>query len=131
MSRSTAILLCAALLSALGAARAQSPQTDFIGDRNSAVDRTTQVAEQPKTERQGRDVTAFTRQCTHVVGIAPYCACVASRVPAGLTFEQYFIVLGRSRQANGYDGLQPAVRQAYDAMPRIRDECAARAGAMP
>lgn len=112
---------------ASGAALSQSPQTTFIGDRNAGLDRTTQTADQPR----GREAVAFTRQCAAIVGIEPYCACVASRVPAGLTFEQYFIVLGRSREANGYDGLKGAVKQAYDAMPAIRDACAARVTATP
>lgn len=72
---------------------------------------------------------AFVAQCTDVIPFKGDCACLSRTLPAGLSFQQYDAVLGRSKEQNGYASLKPDVRKTYDAVPAARDRCAASAGA--
>lgn len=101
-----------------------------VRDRHAGLNQATQTGDSPLAEedRQARQV--FSSQCMEVVGVAPLCGCLAAELPPGLSFDQYVVVLSRTREENGYDGLGRSAKRAYDAVPAARDACAATVGAV-
>jgi hypothetical protein len=69
--------------------------------------------------------SAFKDQCTGVLGLAAYCGCLGKDMPAGVGFDNFVVVLTRTKQENGYDKLDATSKRAYDAIPALRDRCAA------
>ena len=72
-----------------------------------------------------RENGAFAAQCQVVVGIESFCKCLAGKIPQGVAFEQYVVMLGRDKKAVGYDSMPSAGRRFYDGLPVVRDACAA------
>ena len=66
---------------------------------------------------------AFVAQCTDVIPFEGDCACLSRTLPAGLSFQQYDAVLGRSKEQNGYVSLKPDVRKTYDACLLYTSRC--------
>ena len=73
----------------------------------------------------------FREQCSAVVAIERYCTCLSTKLPVGLTFQQFVTVLSRTKEENGYSSLGKGSRLTYDAMPKIRDQCAAASSGAP
>ena len=69
--------------------------------------------------------SAFKDQCTGVLGLAAYCGCLGKDMPAGVGFDNFVVVLTRTKEENGYDKLDATSKRAYDAIPALRDRCAA------
>ena len=119
------VVFAACLLAFANTAAAQQ----FLTDRTRSVDSATHVAgQQAPTTAAARELA---RQCAVVVGLQKYCDCLGAQLPGGMSFDQYVVVLGRSKQDNGYAGMSATVRRAYDTVPQVRDRCAAGVGATP
>jgi hypothetical protein len=69
--------------------------------------------------------SGFAAQCSAVLGLDTYCGCLGKDMPAGVGFDNFVVVLTRSKQDNGYDQLDATSKRAYDAIPALRDKCAA------
>jgi hypothetical protein len=105
-------------------------RTVFTNDRHPGLDRVSQTFDRAGNANADRDATrAFVAQCTDVIPFAGYCAGLSRTLLAGLSFQQYDAVLGRSKAQNGYASLKPDVQKTYDAIPAARDRGAASAGA--
>lgn len=116
------ILVSALLVLPTGA----QAQATFVGDRHKDLRRVTQAHDKAGgQEEDSREIRAFVAQCSAVAPFAGFCTCLARKLPPGLGFQQYFVVLSRTKEQNNYQSLAPRVRQTYDAIPAIRDECAA------
>jgi hypothetical protein len=116
------MLACAVLCLATSA----QAQTVFTGDRHQSLDRVSQTYDRT-AEPDTAATHAFVAECTGVIPFPDYCGCLSRTLPAGLSFRQYYAVLGRSKEENGYASLKPDVRKTYDAIPEARDRCAANA----
>ena len=116
------ILISAIILASMGA----QAQTTFIGDRHKHLDQLTQTYDKPnERDEDSREARTFIAQCGAVAPFAGFCKCLARKLPPGLSFQQYFVVLSRTKEQNNYESLAPQVRQTYDSIPVIRDECVA------
>jgi len=71
--------------------------------------------------------SGFKMQCTRVLGLDAYCGCLGKDMPAGVGFDNFVVVLTRTKQENGYDKLDATSKRAYDAIPVLRDRCATQA----
>lgn len=119
-------LTCLALCLAASA----HARTVFTNDRHRGLDRVSQTFDRAGDANPDHDATrAFVAQCIDVIPFTGYCACLSRTLPAGLSFQQYDAVLGRSKAQNGYASLEPDVQKTYDAIPAARDRGAASAGA--
>lgn len=98
-----------------------APADAQVIDRFSDLRRQTEALEK-RPDKSERNTTEL--QCMQVVGMRSFCSCVSEQLPEGLTFEQYVVVLSRSKKDNGYDGLRAAAKRTYDSVPVIRDACA-------
>jgi len=68
----------------------------------------------------------FKMQCNSVLGLDAYCGCLGADIPAGVGFDNFVVVLTRTKEENGYAQLDAASKRAYDAIPALRDKCAAQ-----
>jgi len=71
--------------------------------------------------------SGFQGQCSAVLGLDAYCGCLGADMPAGVGFDNFVVVLTRTKEENGYAQLDAASKRAYDAIPALRDKCAAQA----
>ena len=84
-------------------------------------DQTTRVY----NDHKAPGTSAFKDQCTGVLGLPAYCGCLGKDMPAGVGFDNFVVVLTRTKEENGYDKLDATSKRAYDAIPALRDRCAA------
>lgn len=121
--RLTPILFCSALVFT-NCVHAQ--ERENLPSATSPMDKVrndTQVYETQRTQPLGG--TAVKAQCMQVTALEAYCSCLQARLPASFTFDNYVVVLSRSKQDNGYARMDKSARKIYDAMPQVRDACAA------
>lgn len=110
-------------LLALACCAAASAQTTQVVDSASATRSATENFASIGNRPRAND--AFASQCRLVVGLQGFCGCLAGKMPQGVSFEQYVVMLSRDKQAVGYDAMPAAGRRFYDGLPAQRDACAA------
>ncbi len=71
--------------------------------------------------------SGFAAQCSAVLGLEAYCGCLGKDMPAGVGFDNFVVVLTHTKEENGYAQLDATSKRAYDAIPALRDKCAAKA----
>ena len=117
-------LLCIGLLVFSGFSNAQQG-----GAGSSATSPSDNLRNQTQVYETQRIQTASTAtvkaQCMQVTGLEGYCSCLQSKLPVSFTFDNYVVVLSRSKQDNGYSRMDKSAKTIYDAMPQVRDSCAA------
>jgi hypothetical protein len=89
---------------------------------NKAATRKSTAALQIGDDDRGQ--AKFRSQCLAVVGQESFCICLARQMPSGLGFEQYVVILSKTKEENGYDNLGKNMKRAYDSIPEARDKCA-------
>ena len=62
-----------------------------------------------------------------MLGLEAYCGCLGKDMPAGVGFDNFVVVLAHTKEENGYAQLDATSKRAYDAIPALRDKCAAKA----
>lgn len=97
-------------------------QTTQVVDSASGTRSATENFASIDNAQRGNGV--FASQCRAVVSIDAFCKCLAGRIPQGVSFEQYVVMLSRDKQAVGYDAMPAAGRRFYDGLPAVRDSCA-------
>jgi hypothetical protein len=124
--RIACLILFAAIASLQFGAHAQSGGGASINkvQERQIFDQTTRVYR----DQQATGSSAFEAQCVAVLGLQAYCGCLGKDMPAGVGFDNFVVVLTHTKQENGYDTLDAASKRAYDAIPALRDRCAAAAG---
>ena len=100
-----------------------SAQTSQVVDSASATRSATENFASIDNAQRGNGV--FASQCRAVVGMDPFCKCLAGRIPQGVSFEQYVVMLSRDKEAIGYESMPAPGRRFYDGLPAVRDACAA------
>ena len=115
-------------LLALLAAVVSFDATAQIGplDRHEALRRSSDTfSRENLTETDSRVRSDRRSKCMAVAAIPRLCDCLAKDLPGGLSFDQYVVVVTRSKEENGYSKLSPSQKKTYDAIPAVRDACAA------
>lgn len=119
------VLLLVANGNLLAQQREALPSDPTPAERFNSV---TRVLEMARPDDGGRNM-AFFGQCKQALALKAYCTCLSRKIPSGFAFDTFIVVAARSKQENGYDKLGPIAKTSYDAIPSIRDSCAASTGA--
>ena len=61
--------------------------------------------------------------CTKAIGYKPFCTCIMEKLPMAWSFSDYITITTQSKEANGYNKMNAELKEAYDKVPKIRDEC--------
>jgi hypothetical protein len=121
-----------AMLLVSSAAGAQQRETmSSEPSRMETLRNQTQVFQVQSRATQEAEALAFKAQCMQVTGLEPFCGCLQAKLPASFTFDNYVVVLSKSKQDNGYNRMDKQAKQVYDAIPRVRDSCAATLSTKP
>ncbi len=109
-------------------------QRETLPSEPSHMDRLrnhTQVFQVQSRATQEADALSLKAQCMQVTGLEPFCGCLQAKLPASFTFDNYVVVLSKSKQDNRYNRMDKHAQQVYDAIPLVRDSCAATLSTKP
>lgn len=126
MQSNAIFLLSLLIFNGVAAAQQQAPRQQEISPAAPThIETMRNQTDVFDSQRQADHATpALKAQCMQVTGLEPYCGCLQSKLPSTFTFDNYVIVLSRSKKQNGYAKMDKTAKQVYDAIPQVRDTCA-------
>ena len=96
---------------------AQSDMQDKIRKLEQQIEELRALKTQQNVVQQKAD------QCVRAVGKDKFCSCIAEKLPASVSFEQYIHTLVTSKEQLGYAALAAEQKKLIDDTLAVRDKC--------
>ena len=130
------VLMLFALMVISAAAHAQNPASvrspEQLPSAPTQHERLRNLTETYQRGDQGsaQQTFALKNQCMAILAVETYCTCLESKLPNSMNFDSYVTILSRSKEENKYGRLNADAKKVYDAIPKVRDFCAAKLSAV-
>ena len=82
-----------------------------------------QIEELKAMKLQQNVVRQKADQCVRAVGKDKFCSCVAEKLPASVSFEQYIHTMVTPKEQLGYATLAPEQKKLIDDTLAVREKC--------